>query len=121
MNRLLLSVSTLLLLSACASSEPAHKEDSASAAAASEPAPEPEPEGTSDCDLARVSARAAWLKQFSRVPDLGPEDRRMMADEHASLPDGELLSLEESAKEGGDDVQLEAIAQTRKANAACEG
>jgi hypothetical protein len=101
------------LLSACASSDAEQKPDPAPVESAA-PAPD-----TSACDNARAAARAAWSTHFNRVQELAPEDRDAMADEHASLPESELAGIEQSASEGGDEVQLGAIEATRAANAAC--
>jgi hypothetical protein len=118
MNKLLVAALPLLLV-ACASSESAEKADPAAPAA--EEAPAAASADASECDLARVAARAAWRKQFDRVPDLGPEDRAAMAEEHSMSSDAELGELEATAREAGDDTMLEAIAATRRATDVCGG
>jgi len=96
----------------CASSDGAEKADETPAAATA-PA-------TSDCDLATVAARAAWRKQFDRVPGLAPEDRAAMAEEHSTSSDAELGELEATASEAGDETMLTAISLTRDARGVCE-
>ena len=100
----------------CASSDSAEIAD----APAGDAAPAAESGATSECDLATAAARAAWRKQFDRVPDLAPEDRAAMADEHSTSSDAELGELEATANEAGDETMLEAIVVTRAAREVCE-
>jgi hypothetical protein len=114
MRTLVIAALPFLLL-ACASSESAETADPAPNAAPAAEAPVDD----GACKSARAAALSAWSQHFSRVQELSPEDRAAMAEEHVMLPASELDALEQSAAEGGDEPQLEAIKTSRLAIDAC--